>query len=115
VLDTCARQILRYAQDDKLPGCHPERSLSKHRLAVCCYQADDKLPGCHPERSLSKHRLAVCCYQADDKLPGCHPERSEGSLADFWGITREKFLTLIVFAVAQTGSRSGQDTFRHQR
>ncbi len=24
--DACVRQILRCAQDDKLPGCHPERS-----------------------------------------------------------------------------------------
>ena len=27
------------------------------------------------------------CAQ-DDTTPGCHPERSEGSPADFWGITR---------------------------
>src|SRR6266516_3237042 len=27
------------------------------------------------------------CAQ-DDTTPGCHPERSEGSLVDFWGITR---------------------------
>ena len=24
----------------------------------------------------------------DDITPGCHPEQREGSLADFWGITR---------------------------
>ncbi len=32
------------------------------------------------------------CAQ-DDKTPGCHPERSEGSLADFWGITSYKAAT----------------------
>ena len=26
LLDECALQILRCAQDDKTPGCHPERS-----------------------------------------------------------------------------------------
>jgi len=62
VLDTCARQILRYAQDDKLPGCHPLAS--------------------------DRRSTQACCSAQDDKLPGCHPERSEGSLTDLWGITR---------------------------
>src|SRR5207302_102843 len=32
-------------------------------------------------------RASAHCAQ-DDTTPRCHPERSEGSLADFWGITR---------------------------
>src|SRR5438132_11319049 len=32
-------------------------------------------------------RQILRCAQ-DDKTSGCHPERSEGSLADFWVITR---------------------------
>jgi hypothetical protein len=27
-------------------------------------------------------------YAQDDSQAACHPERSEGSLVDFWGITR---------------------------
>ena len=32
LLDVCALQILRYAQDDNTPGCHPERSEGSGRL-----------------------------------------------------------------------------------
>jgi len=35
------------------------------------------------------------CAQ-DDTTPGCHPERSEGSLVDFWGITRLYILIYVI-------------------
>jgi len=36
------------------------------------------------------------CAQ-DDSLGFCHPERSEGSLVDFWGITRQLSLAHLFF------------------
>ena len=46
-------------------------------------------------------RASAHCAQ-DDTTPRCHPERSEGSLADFWGITRSSVSTiaLISFKIA---------------
>ena len=51
------------------------------------------------ERLRESGLLDVCAPQIlrcaqDDKIPRCHPERSEGSLADVWVITRQKYALL---------------------
>jgi hypothetical protein len=41
---------------------------------------------------LDEGALEILRSAQDDTTPGCHPEQSEGSLADFWGITRKEYI-----------------------
>src|SRR5207245_9404859 len=62
------------------------RPASSGVLHVILSAAKDLWPG--------TTQILRCAH--DDKTPGCHPERSEGSLADFWAITRTPHLAEIL-------------------
>src|SRR5438067_857748 len=94
LLDECAPQILRCAQDDSR-GCHPERSEGS--LAdLRGITRERGTPIDHSGKKYDKNCSTVYYASRTSRRPRrlalrfCHPERSEGSLADLRGITRER-------------------------
>jgi hypothetical protein len=68
--------LLKIAQSHSIGGGAPQ-----------AHDVSPEVPRRRESSVLVTSARKILRYAQDDSPGACHPERSEGSLADFWGIT----------------------------